>query len=359
MATRRFYDQRSHWVRDLDLADRRIYLEILLRRVFCHVCQAVKRERLDWLADNPRYTKRFAFTVGRRCRLMTVKDVAEEMNLNWRTVKDLDKLYMAEQLRQAGEPSPKVIGIDEISVGPGHSYRIVVSDLEKRRAIWFGGSDRSEASMDEFYEWLGPGKSRQIRLAVMDMWKAFRNSTHQEGHSPQALIVYDKFHVMRHLGEAIDEVRKQEYARLTGTGRRFIKGQKYTLLSRWENLTKPGREALELLFNANRRLYRAYLLKEQFGQLWDCRSAPEARQFFDRWTESLRWQRLGPFRRFAAMVEKHWDGIASYCDPENKVALGFVEGLNNKIRTIQKRAYGHQDQEYFRLKILTCMLPKL
>ena len=107
MATRRFYDQRSHWVRDLDLADRRIYLEILLRRVFCHVCQAVKRERLDWLADNPRYTKRFAFTVGRRCRLMTVKDVAEEMNLNWRTVKDLDKLYMAEQLRQAGEPSPK------------------------------------------------------------------------------------------------------------------------------------------------------------------------------------------------------------------------------------------------------------
>ena len=84
-----------------------------------------------------------------------------------------------------------------------------------------------------------------------------------------ARIVFDKFHVLRHLGEAIDKVRKLEYGRLAGPGRRFIKGQKYTLLSRWENLTEKGREALELLFNANRRLNRAYLLKEQFGQLWD------------------------------------------------------------------------------------------
>ena len=319
----------------------------------------MKRERLDWLADNPRYTKRFAFAAGRRCRVMTVKDVAEEMDLDWRTVKDLDEQYMTEQLRQAGEPSPKVIGIDEISVGPRHSYRIVVSDLERRRAIWFGGSDRSEGSMDEFYKWLGPEKSSQIRLVVMDMWKAFRNSTFQIGHAPQAVIIYDKFHVMRHLGDAIDDVRKQEYARLMGTGRRFIKGQKYTLLSRWENLTEPGREALKLLFDANRRLYRAYLLKEQFGQLWDCRTATEARQFFDRWRESLRWQRLEPYHRFVAMIEKHWEGIVSYCNPGNKVALGFVEGFNNKIRSIQKRAYGHQDQAYFRLKILTCMLPKL
>jgi transposase len=319
----------------------------------------VKRERLDWLADNPRYTKRFAFAAGRRCRLMTVKDVAEEMDLTWRTVKDLDKQYMAEQLRRAGDPAPRVIGVDEIAVGPRHSYRIVVSDLERRRAIWFGGVDRSEASMDEFFRWLGPEKSRRIRLAVMDMWKAFRNSTHRAGHAPHAAIVYDKFHVMRHLSEAIDAVRKQEYARLTGSGRRFIKGQKYTLLSRWENLTEHGRAALDLLFNANRRLYRAYLLKEQFGRLWDCRTAAAARSFFDRWTESLRWQRLEPYRKFARMVEAHWDGIVSYCEPGNRVALGFVEGLNNKIRTIQKRAYGYHDEEYFRLKILTCMLPKL
>jgi transposase len=319
----------------------------------------VKRERLDWLADNSRYTQRFAFTVGRRCRTATVKDVAEELGLDWTTVKDLDKLYMAEQLRRAGDPAPKVIGIDELSIGPGHSYRIVVSDLDRKRPIWFGGQDRSEESMDQFFTWLGPEKSRQIRLAVMDMWKPFRNSTLQANHAPNARIIYDKFHVLRHLGDAIDKVRKQEYGRLTGPGRRFIKGQKYALLSRWENLTEKGRKALNLLFNANRRLNRAYLLKEQFGELWSCRSAAAAWKFFTRWRDALRWQRLPSYERFATMIATHWDGIVSYCDPNNKVALGFVEGLNNKIRTLQKRAYGFRDEEYLRLKILTCTLPKL
>lgn len=130
-ARRSFYDQDWRWVRDLNCADRRVYLGFFLRRVLCRGCQAVKRERLDWLADNPRYTMRFAFAVGRRCRSATVTDVAEEMDLDWQTVKDLDKQYMAEQLRRAGEPAPQVIGIDEISVGPGHAYRIVVSDLER------------------------------------------------------------------------------------------------------------------------------------------------------------------------------------------------------------------------------------
>ena len=116
---------------------------------------------------------------------------------------------------------------------------------------------------------------------------------------------------------------------------------------------------MELLFRANRRLYKAYLLKEQFGQLWDFDTAADARQFFFQWKEALLWQRLEPYRKFAAMVDKHWDGIVSFCDPQNKVPLGFVEGMNNKIRSLQKRAYGFHDEEYFRLKILTCMLPKL
>jgi transposase len=237
----------------------------------------VKTERLDWIADNPFYTKRFAYFVGRRCRDSTVKAVADELHLDWQTVKELDKQYMAEQLRRAGPPAPRVIGIDEISIGPGHSYRIVVSDLLRGRPIWFGGKDRSEASMDEFYAWLGPEKSSKIRLAVMDMWKAFRISTRKKGNAPQARILYDKFHVLRHLQEALDKVRKSEYARLTGPGRRFIKGQKYALLSRWRNLTTKGRQGLRLLFNANKRLYTAHLLKESFDQLWDYQIAGWAR----------------------------------------------------------------------------------
>ena len=244
-------------MRDLSYGDTRVHLEFEIRRVSCRSCGTVKQETLSWLADNPFYTKRFAFYVGRRCRAATIRDVARELRLDWKTVKALEIEYMREQLCRAGTPAPSVVGIDEISIGRWHSYRIIVSDLVRGRPIWFGGKDRSEASMDEFFAWLGPKKCRKIRVAVMDMWKAFRKSTLKEGHAPKARIIYDKFHVLKHLGAAMDKVRKQEYARLSGKDRRFIKGQKYTLLSRWENLTVEGKQALKLLFGANRRLNKA------------------------------------------------------------------------------------------------------
>jgi transposase len=264
---------------------------------------------------------------------------------------------MAAQLARAGTPGPKVIGIDEISIRKGHTYRIVVSDLLRGRPIWFGGTDRSEASMAAFYDWLGPKKCEGIRLAVMDMWKPFRTVTAEK--APKAAILFDKFHIMRHLGEALDEVRKSEYARLSGRHRRFIKGHKYTLLSRRENLTLSGKQALDALLKANKRLNTAYLLKESFGQLWDYEREAWARKFFENWRASLKWQRLKSYEKFAEMIDRHWDGIAAYCKPENKVSLGFVEGLNTKIRVIQRRSYGLRDEEYLRLKILTCMLPEL
>jgi transposase len=356
---RAFYDRKTRRVRDLSCGDTRVYLEFEVRRVDCRGCGAVRQEKLPWLANNPFYTKRFACYVGRRCRSATVQDVARELRLDWKTVKALEMEYMREQLRRVGTPGPKVIGIDELSVGRGHNYRIVVSDLVRGRPIWFGGTDRSEKSMDLFYEWLGPRKCKGIRLAVMDMWKPFRNSTLKTGNAPRAGILYDKFHILKRLNEALDKVRKSEYARLSGKDRKFIKGQKYTLLSRRANLTQEGRQSLKALFAANKRLNKAYLLKEMFSQLWDYKREVWARRFFARWKSALRWQRLKPYEKFARMVEEHWDGIASYCHEENKVPLGFVEGINNKIRVIQRRAYGLRDEEYLRLKILTCMLPEI
>jgi transposase len=212
----------------------------------------VKRERLEFLADNPFYTKRFAYYVGRRCRQATIKDVAEELGLHWETVKTLEMQYMRAQLAGVGVPGPTAIGIDEISIRKGHTYRIVVSDLIRKRPIWFGGEDRREASLARFYDWLGEKKTRRIRLAVMDMWKPFRNAT--AARAPQAAILFDKFHIMRHLGDALDQVRKSEYARLSGTKRRFIKGQKYTLLSRYDNLNLEGRTSLKTWLAANKRI---------------------------------------------------------------------------------------------------------
>ena len=353
---RRRYGKRWRRVRDLDCGDREVYLDFEMVRVNCPAC-GVKNERLSFLSDNTRFTLRFAMKVGALCRVMSLHDVARHMRIDWHAAKELDKIYMREQLRRAGPPSPKVIGIDEVSVRKRHVYRIVVSDLEERRAIWFGGAGRSAADVAMFYGFLGSENTAKLRLAVMDMWPPFRAVTH--AHAPQAAILFDKFHVLRHLNDALDKIRKAEYGRVTGSHRKFIKGQKYVLLSHRANLTAEGKKSLRLLLKANKRLHKAYLLREQFDQLWDYSSETWARKFFDNWKAQLRWQRLKPYEKFAAMIAKHWDGIAAYCKPENKVALGFVEGLNNKIRVIQRRAYGLRDQDYLQLKVLTTSLPEL
>ena len=186
----------------------------------------------------------------------------------------------------------------------GHNYRVIVSDLQRGRPIWVGGEGRKEADIDLFFKALGEQKSAHIELAVMDMWKPFRNSVMKN--APNARIIYDKFHIMRHLSKALDEVRRREYQRLSGKDRSYIKGQRYTLLSRRENLSLDGRRALKKLLQANKRLNTAYVLKESFGQLWDYRSERGARAFFERWKDSLKWQRLEPYRKFAKLIESHW-----------------------------------------------------
>jgi len=325
--------------------------------VQCRSCGQVKREHLAFLADKPFYTKRFAFYGGRRCASATIKDVALELHLDWPAVKELAKQYLRAQLAKAGTPGPKAIGIDEISIRKGYTYRIGVSDLSRGRPIWCGGKARSEASMASFSDWREDKKARGVRLAVRDLWQPFRNAP--RARAPQAASRFDKFPILRHLGDALDKGRKSASARLSGKERRYSKGQKYTLLSRRENLTLEGRPTLKTRLAANKRLNPAYLLKESFGQLWDYEREGWARRFCENWRAALKWQRLEPYEKFAQRIARHGDGIAAYCKPENKVSLGFVEGLNNKIRVIQRRAYGLRDEEYLRLKILTCLLPAL
>jgi transposase len=288
---------------------------------------------------------------------MTNKDVATLERLHDSTVKTLDKIYMNKQVARAGTPAPRVIGVDEIAIRKGHNYRIVVSDLDRGRPIWVGGHGRTEADLDLFFAALGERKARRIKLAAMDMWKPFFNSV--KNNVPGVRIVYDKFHIMRHLGDALDKVRRSEYHRLTGKKRSYIKGQRYTLLSNRENLTLAGRQALRKLLKVNKRLNVAYVLKESFGQLWDYETEGWARRFFEHWRDALKWQRLEPYVKFAAMIDRHWDGIVSYCHPENKFSLGMVEGLNGKIRVLQRRAYGYRDEEYLKLKIIAAFLPPL
>lgn len=208
-------------------------------------------EHLDWLADNPRYTQRFAMHVGNLCRDTTVSRVAEIERLHRSAVKNLDKLYMRRQVELAGTPSPRAIALEEISICKGHNYRVIVSDQDPRRPIRVDGHGRKEENLDEFFNFIDKKKSKRIKLAAMDMCKAFRNSTQKN--APEALIIYDKIHIMSHLSKALDQVRKEQYKRLSGKDRSYIKGQRYTLLSNRENLDLKGRKASKKLLAANSR----------------------------------------------------------------------------------------------------------
>jgi len=316
----------------------------------------VKQETLAWLAELGRFTKRFETTIGRLCRMMTIKEVADLHRLGWDQVRRMDISYMRDLwANHLPQKHLRAIGIDEISIRKGQSYAIVVADLDQKRPIWMSEKlGRSEENMDRFYDEMGPQRNRSLRLAVMDMWKPFRNSL--ERHAPQVEIVFDKFHVLRHLSDGLDQVRRQEYARVSAKDKRFIKGQRYTLLSHKANLDLEGRRSLALLLKANQRLSKAYVLKESFGQLWDYRNPTWARKFFENWKIQLKWSRLEPYQKFVELVERHWKGIISYCHPDHKVSLGFMEGLNNKIRIIQRRSYGIRDMEYLKLKILTSFI---
>jgi transposase len=316
----------------------------------------VKQETLEWLAKSKRFTKRFEKEIGSLCQEMTVKRVAAIYHLSWDQVRRMEMEYLREKIgKYPISEKLRAIGIDEVSIRKRHKYAIVVADLDAKRPIWLGTSGRKKEDLDEFYKEIGAKRVQGIQLAVMDMWKPFYKSTRQN--APQSKIIYDKFHIIRHLGKALDAVRRSEYKRVNESERRFIKGQRFTLLTNRENLNTTGRESLRLLLKANKRIYKAYVLKESFGQLWDYKNAVWSRKFFDNWKNQLRWSGLESYKKFSETIDRHWDHIASYCDPNNKVSLGFMEGLNNKIRVIQRRAYGIKNDEYLRLKVIASFLP--
>ena len=191
--------------------------------------------------------------------------------------------------------------------------------------------------MEQFYAWLGAKEEPRVRLAVMDMWKPFRNCDRRRRPRPR---FYSKVphHASSRRGARQGPPERIRPAR--GKGTAFIKGQKYTLLSRRENLTLEGKKSLRNLLAANKRLNTAYLLKESFGQLWGYEREGWARRFFENWRASLKWQRLKPYEKFAAMIDRHWDGIAAYCRPENKFSLGLRRGAQQQDPRDPAAAYG-------------------
>src|SRR5580700_5476728 len=181
-----------------------------------------------------------------------------------------------------------------------------------------------------FQEGLSARQRRGIQAACVDMWEPFRLSIEQW--APNCRIVYDKFHIMQHANEAIDEVRRAEFFRKGGGMRGLVKGKRWLLFTRWVNLTSSKRRELNSLFAMNRRLMKAYLLKESLERLWSFQYEGAMLRYLQRWFDQLRWQRLAPFQKVARMLREHLHGILNYC--RTKIRMGVVEAINANLKTL-------------------------
>lgn len=325
-------------------------------RVDCPRC-GVRTEALNFVEiRGPRVTRQLARRVSELCKVMTNKAVGVLEALHKHTVKDIDKQAMSKVQAERSLDGLTVLGADEIAVGKGqNNYWTMISAPEGPRGpellnIVVG---RKEASLKKFWKWFGPERAKLITHAVMDMWEPFRNSFRK--HCPGIVIIYDKFHVIQHLLEALNEVRKAELSKALGRFKKTLSGKKFVLLARRSRVLGKAREALDMILAASPKLYKAHLLKESFGHLWDYRYKACALKFWAAWKAELKWSRLAPYHKFVCLVEDHLDGILAYCD--KKVSLGYVERTNLTAKNVIRRAYGYGDKEYMKLKIIQACTP--
>lgn len=347
----------SHWwieVQHLTLWQYPTFLRVRRYRVNCPDC-GLGSEPLPFASDGPMVTRDLAALVAELCKVMTVQAVAALMTLHRATVKTLDKRALDKVQAERPLDGITVLGADEIAVGKGQTYWSMISALEGPRGPELldvvGG--RREKDLRKFWRRFGKKRARLVTHAVMDMWKPFRNSF--KAHCPGIQIIYDKFHVIRHLLNALNAVRKAELGKAAGRFKGVLAGKKFILLSRQAHVRGKARAALNDILGANRKLFKAHLLKEAFGHLWSYKSKTCARRFFDGWVDQLKWSRLTSYHKFARMVERHLDGILAFCD--KKVSLGYIEATNLKAKNLIRRAYGYRDKDYMRLKIIQACTP--
>jgi len=330
-----------------DLSLRRSVLKISYHpfRVCCPRCKKVKVEKVPWAEPWSRVTMSLAAAVAVMARKLSWLEVASYFGLDWKTVAQIVRFAVAEGLKRRQWMPLHTIGVDEVSRRKGHTYLTLVYDLERGRIVWIG-EKRKRETIDSFFQWLNKRRCRSIRAVCCDMWAPYADSIRE--HLPQARLVFDRFHLVRHCLDALDEVRREEVRHLTGSGKQAIKGTRFILLKNPWNLTSAQREGLFALATsakANRRLLRGYLLKESFQLFWGYRSPFYAKRFLNSWLWQAAHSRLGPMKKFAQLVKTHIDGILAWTTLP--ISNGMAEGLNNKVKLISHRAFGYRTAAYF------------
>ena len=332
-------------VRDLPWSEYRTTVVIELYRVRCPDC-GIKAEKVPLLPGKAPFSKRFEEAVGQACESASVRRVARQFGLVASTVRAIDLCYLRRWSEGRRRSGLRQMGVDEIYLGKKQKFLTVVTNLETGEPLWFG-RERKKETLDEFFEKHLSGFQRSaIRAACVDMWEPFRQSLEQW--VAECRIVYDKFHILQHASQAVDEVRRAEFFRKGGAARDLVRGKRWLLLSSWLNLDRGKRRQLNALFALNRRILKAYLLKESLSLLWHYSYEGAMLRYLQSWIDQLRWQRLKPMEKLARMLLDHLEGILNYC--RTKVPMGVIEAVNGNIKALLRRGRGYRDMNYLLLK---------
>jgi transposase len=339
------HDVREREIRDLPWSVYGATVIVEVHRLRCPEC-GVLVEKIEQLPSKAPFRKRFEQIVGEACESAAASQVARRFRLPETTVRAIDLRCLERWDQRRRKPALKQMGVEEIYRGKNDKFVTVVSNLETGEPLWFG-KERKKETLDEYFRTeLRSGQRKRIQAACVDMWEPFRLRI--EEWAPGCRIVYDKFHIIQHANDAVDEVRRAEFFRKGRTMRDVIKGKKWLLLSRWKNLAKNQRGVLNRVFQLNRRVFKAYLLKESLEQLWDYRYEGAMINYLKKWMDQLRWQRLPSLQKLAEMLLKHLDGILNYC--RTRVRFGVVEAINGNIRMLINRGRGYKNMRYLLLK---------
>lgn len=344
----RFQETTRRW-RHLAIWGTTVFIEGPIRRLRCPTCRAVRTEQVPWARHRSAFTRSFEDAVGLLAQKLDHTAVAALTDIAWATVGSVAERLVDEHLHEDRFDDLHAIGIDEISYRRHHRYLTVVIDHDRQRVIW-AGEGKSADTLYTFFDELSDDQLDSIQLVSIDMSAAYIKAI--EHYLPDATVVFDRFHVARLTQDAVDEVRRVQMRALDPENSRRLKRTRWLLLKRPEHLTLPEKTKLDLVRRANNALYRAYLLKETFLDIFDYKSPWRARRAIEAWIAWAQRSRLTPFVRLARTVRKHLDGILAFID--SRLTNARLEGMNNKIRLLSHRAYGFHSADPLIATVYLC-----
>ena len=333
--------------RHLDTCQFVTYLHARPPRVDCPE-HGVRQVRLPWADPHARFTllfERLAIDVLKEC---DVRGATRILRISWDEAWHVMERAVARGQRAKEPRAPTMLGVDEKAAAKGHRYLTLVCDLT-HATVEYIADDRKQASLDEYFHTLTPDQRAAIHAIAMDMWEPYVQSvlTHVPGGASK--IVFDKYHIMSHLGTAVDTVRKREHRVLRETGDTVLAGSKYVWLYAGPNVPEKHQARLLGLLQRPLKTARAWAIKESFRDFWQYRRAGWATAFWRRWYFWATHSRLTPVIKVAKMLKRHLPNVLSYLT--HRITNAVSEGLNSKIQTIKKMAYGFRNLEHFKTAI--------